>query len=33
MSFIITVCTSEGIVLASDSRSTYTRTENNGAKI
>ena len=31
MSFIITVCTSEGIVLASDSRSTYTRTENNGA--
>lgn len=30
MSLIITVCTSEGIVLASDSRSTYTRTENNG---
>lgn len=30
MSLIITVCTSEGIVLASDSRSTYTRTENSG---
>ena len=30
MSLIITVCTSEGIVLASDSRSTYTKTENNG---
>ena len=30
MSLIITVCTGEGIVLACDSRSTYTRTENNG---
>lgn len=30
MSLIITVCTSEGIVMASDSRSTYNRTENNG---
>lgn len=30
MSLIITVCTSEGIVMASDSRSTYNRTESNG---
>lgn len=31
MSLIITVCTSEGIVMASDSRSTYNQTTNNGA--
>lgn len=30
MSLIITVCTSEGIVMASDSRSTYNKTETNG---
>jgi len=30
MSLIITVCTSEGIVMASDSRSTYNRTETVG---
>lgn len=30
MSLIITVCTSEGIIMASDSRSTYNQTEPNG---
>ena len=29
MSLIVTVCTSEGLVMASDSRSTYNRTESN----
>lgn len=32
MSLIITVCTSEGIVMASDSRSTYTQTEHRDGK-
>lgn len=30
MSLVITICTNEGIVMASDSRSTYNRTENIG---
>lgn len=33
MSLIVTVCTSEGLVLASDSRSTYTRTETRDGKV
>lgn len=33
MSLIVTVCTSEGLVLASDSRSTYTQTDVRGEKV
>ena len=33
MSLIVTVCTSEGLVMASDSRSTYTRTETSSEKV
>lgn len=33
MSLIVTVCTSEGIVMASDSRSTYNNTELRGEKV
>lgn len=32
MSLIVTVCTSEGLIMASDSRSTYSKTELRGGK-
>ena len=33
MSLIVTVCTSEGLIMASDSRSTYTKTELRDEKV